>query len=567
LFIQSHLGGANDEKVHLFIYSFIHLFIYLVTCVLLLFTSTELFPQHIPPGHDEQHNINSCCAGYAMARTFGKTWNSPDCPASKINIEKIAPGTAALYFYELSFSYPTQAEDIITFNNDAHYVYVVTGGTSSTSTMVDFVAYCGANVETKNKPLSLVINGGGSIAAWGNPTGILRKKPVWSAKFLNSFGSGKIKLDGMEYNTGHQLDSLYWDDSVNADAVEDGEKHGGFTQRFQRWEDSNGNTISTEPAASLPIIHRITGPTNAEVFTAKFLKEYEISFENVFVGLSNSGIMKIDNVQYTLPTNFFPVLEINTILAEALNGQVFSGIRYDFDHWGDGSATRSKTFSPTGDWTYKATFIGKPLQVQRVHDIGAVGQPIKLEWNIHPNANCSYQVWRKVKNVSGPTQIATVAHNVTTYTDPLYSKTATYSDDLISYDVRAFYSIENTTADPSWYTVYGNIFFKQDDSTAVDSFYRFNPVVENNLFNFPNPFNPSTTIQYILPETGHVRISVYDARGSLVNTLLNQNQGAGTQTVVWDGTTEAGNPAVSGVYWVHLQSQGVTQTHKVMLIR
>jgi len=101
----------------------------------------------------------------------------------------------------------------------------------------------------------------------------------------------------------------------------------------------------------------------------------------------------------------------------------------------------------------------------------------------------------------------------------------------------------------------------------VDSFYRFNPVAETSLFNFPNPFNPSTTIQYVLPETGQVRIAVYDARGALVKNLLNRSQGAGAQAVVWDGTTEAGRPAVSGVYWVRLQSPAVTQTHKVLLIR
>ena len=55
------------------------------------------------------------------------------------------------------------------------------------------------------------------------------------------------------------------------------------------------------------------------------------------------------------------------------------------------------------------------------------------------------------------------------------------------------------------------------------------------LQNFPNPFNPHTTISYVLPVSGPVLINIYDARGRFVRTLVDQDQNAGRQIAEWDG--------------------------------
>ncbi|MDD3097849.1 MAG: FlgD immunoglobulin-like domain containing protein, partial [Candidatus Cloacimonetes bacterium] len=54
--------------------------------------------------------------------------------------------------------------------------------------------------------------------------------------------------------------------------------------------------------------------------------------------------------------------------------------------------------------------------------------------------------------------------------------------------------------------------------------------------NYPNPFNPSTTITYALPKSGKVRLDIYNLKGQLVNTLVNQDMEAGIHSVVWNGT-------------------------------
>ena len=67
--------------------------------------------------------------------------------------------------------------------------------------------------------------------------------------------------------------------------------------------------------------------------------------------------------------------------------------------------------------------------------------------------------------------------------------------------------------------------------------------------NHPNPFNPSTTIRFALPEASQVSIVVYDVLGRRVRTLLNEARDAGISSVAWDGMGESGSRLVNGVYF------------------
>ena len=72
---------------------------------------------------------------------------------------------------------------------------------------------------------------------------------------------------------------------------------------------------------------------------------------------------------------------------------------------------------------------------------------------------------------------------------------------------------------------------------------------------YPNPFNPSTVIQYFLPENGHVTLTIYDLLGEEVKTLVNGNVGTGFQKVQWDGTNHNGNHVPAGMYFYKLTAQ------------
>jgi hypothetical protein len=72
----------------------------------------------------------------------------------------------------------------------------------------------------------------------------------------------------------------------------------------------------------------------------------------------------------------------------------------------------------------------------------------------------------------------------------------------------------------------------------------------------PNPFNPTTTIAYSLAGRSHVTIRVYDIAGRVVRTLVDGDAEPGEHKVVWDGTTDAGQRAASGVYFVKMEGSG-----------
>ncbi|MFQ5865564.1 MAG: FlgD immunoglobulin-like domain containing protein, partial [bacterium] len=67
--------------------------------------------------------------------------------------------------------------------------------------------------------------------------------------------------------------------------------------------------------------------------------------------------------------------------------------------------------------------------------------------------------------------------------------------------------------------------------------------------NYPNPFNPTTEIHYTLPQTGTVKILIYNTLGQKVKTLVNKRQEAGTHNIVWDGTNDDNLNVVSGIYY------------------
>ncbi|MCK4511555.1 T9SS type A sorting domain-containing protein, partial [bacterium] len=72
----------------------------------------------------------------------------------------------------------------------------------------------------------------------------------------------------------------------------------------------------------------------------------------------------------------------------------------------------------------------------------------------------------------------------------------------------------------------------------------------------PNPFNPTTTIAYSLAGRSNVAIRVYDVAGRVVRTLVDGEAEAGPHTIVWDGTTDSGERAASGVYFVKMEGTG-----------
>ena len=86
--------------------------------------------------------------------------------------------------------------------------------------------------------------------------------------------------------------------------------------------------------------------------------------------------------------------------------------------------------------------------------------------------------------------------------------------------------------------------------------------------NYPNPFNPSTALAYALPRTATVRLTVYDALGRRVRTLVDsEEQPPGSYTVTWDGHDDAGRPVSSGVYLYRIVASDFVQARTMLLVK
>jgi hypothetical protein len=94
------------------------------------------------------------------------------------------------------------------------------------------------------------------------------------------------------------------------------------------------------------------------------------------------------------------------------------------------------------------------------------------------------------------------------------------------------------------------------------------PVVANRLHgNFPNPFNPATTVRFSLAGPGPASLRIYDVQGRVVRTLVDEPMVAGEHTVRWDGRTDSGAQAASGVYFMRLQTADFTDHRKLVMSR
>ncbi|MCZ6765930.1 MAG: right-handed parallel beta-helix repeat-containing protein [bacterium] len=85
--------------------------------------------------------------------------------------------------------------------------------------------------------------------------------------------------------------------------------------------------------------------------------------------------------------------------------------------------------------------------------------------------------------------------------------------------------------------------------------------------NYPNPFNPETTIRFTLDREAHVTLSIYDAQGRWMKTLIDDVQGDGQHETRWDGTDAAGASVSSGVYFYRLKAGAVSQSRRMVLLK
>jgi len=137
---------------------------------------------------------------------------------------------------------------------------------------------------------------------------------------------------------------------------------------------------------------------------------------------------------------------------------------------------------------------------------------------------------------------------------------------LVSIDIK-----ESGTADGYWSTHRSNMQRNGHFISNLDALDISDEIMDYEfaLYNaYPNPFNPTTTIEFEVPHSMDVILNVYDISGKLVKTLVNDLKNTGKHSVIWDGTNQYGNTVANGVYIYKLiSSENILISNKMVLLK
>jgi hypothetical protein len=119
--------------------------------------------------------------------------------------------------------------------------------------------------------------------------------------------------------------------------------------------------------------------------------------------------------------------------------------------------------------------------------------------------------------------------------------------------------------DPGW--TLDNIRIVSGSVVSNQEYLNEAPALSALYPNFPNPFNPETTIRFSLGTAGPVKLSVYNTKGQLVRTLANSQMPSGPHQMLWNGRDESGAPVASGVYFYRLDTDNYNRIMKMVLMK
>jgi hypothetical protein len=357
--------------------------------------------------------------------------------------------------------------------------------------------------------------------------------------------------------------------AINNQTIIEGTK--SYKRIFNMWKKANENYQAPNISVSINI--------DDNTYIADFSKEYNIDFKNNRSIFGSGGAIKVNNVQYNSPTVNFPVKQYLTVICEAVN-EIINRVQFTFSYWtnttnSDTLYGPSRTFTPTDHTTYIANFVSKVLPPENVYANGVAGENVVINWQEHPNTNVmQYQIWRAIKHgktgqLEPPYQIGTVNRGTTNFTDYDFIVTNTFIDCLLHYDVRAVYQNAGVTlySDPSYIAAtFGTIgpAKKGVNTKSIASIERISVDI------YPNPFNPSTSINYQLPLGTQyiVSLKIYDMIGREVTVLTDGIKGAGYYSVLFDASYLS-----SGIYFARFTaspgdgSESFTQVRKMLLTK
>ena len=365
-----------------------------------------------------------------------------------------------------------------------------------------------------------------------------------------SYGGGTMYIDGEEKSSGGYLDVPKYT-TLTIRAKNNWDFFDNHWRKYRKWVDDRDQDRALNPELSFSFqVDRSIS------FTASYGTQVQVTVMSQNPSSSN---ISYDGQWFDIVASFYafdddPPHQI----AVARTSETYQRMNYTFAHWLEGSnvysSSPSTTIQPTRHTIYTAAYDRKPLPPEYVTAGGTVGNPVLIYWERHPHPLVTYEIWRKVKRQGqseGPPVLVATADNQTGgCVDNTYLVTNGYTHDLLWYDVRAYYPPAQSYSDPEWVPAFGrqdlNASAKEKEELAED---QSTIPPENSVSNYPNPFNPTTTIVFKLKENSYVTLEIFDASGRLVKSLVpGVDKAAGHYSIAWNGKDNGGSRVSSGAY-------------------
>jgi len=147
----------------------------------------------------------------------------------------------------------------------------------------------------------------------------------------------------------------------------------------------------------------------------------------------------------------------------------------------------------------------------------------------------------------------------------------TWTEKFLKPNTSSIRDIVFTDENHGWILCNDGVLFHYNNSgvggTSIEEFNNISPTEFNLENNYPNPFNPSTTINYTIPKGENVRLEIYNSLGEIVNTLLDGYKDAGNHSIIWNGKDSNGNSLSSGIYFYRLINSSNTISKKMIMLK
>ena len=492
---------------------------------------------HIPVPHQKPHPSDHICWGYAM----GMAGNSICDPMTLIpnsngidlsyfdqrdwgQVDSILPsdilywpGTHAAYVQ--SVSYYDQYGHVIT--DSIHVQHTATAWNQ---------VYTESLLAAKQR------------VGVGNPSYFCRRKKI-SLTVQNDFAGGTVTVDGTQFSSG-SVTAAWW---YQIPLLASNQDYQSVYRAWQKW----GAGTFQNPM----YIYAASG----DAYTASFTKWCDMTFSNSLPGISGGTISVWDTVR---SAQFTVRIPYGTTFHAIAIDQDSSSISYIFSRWTDGSSIpRDRSITPSQHGSYIAQFTTKPFAPAGLEQLASIGQNVHLWWTDNPNASrvTKYHIYRAAPSI--PEQ----KHIVDSVSSGVHSW---YDFDVIVKGPRdgpeyVYYvcGVDNQTGTEGYEATvnqFGQPVTAHPGAQLAAEEGSNGVMTEFSVGNYPNPFNPSTTIAFSLVTNSTVKLDIYDVMGRKVRSLVDGNKSAGYYSVVWNGKDESGRQIASGMYLYRFTASPVT---------